>query len=42
VKKGVRDEILTGVCDIDSCSCNGTEAGAEGENPNEIDFTTKA
>jgi hypothetical protein len=27
---------------LDSCSCNGTETGAEGEYPGETDFTTKA
>lgn len=31
------------VCEIDSCSCNGTESGASGQSyPDEIDFTTKA
>jgi hypothetical protein len=28
--------------ETDSCSCNGTETGAEGEYPGETDFTTKA
>lgn len=36
-----RRDLLT-LLPVDSCSCNGTEAGAGGDYPHETDFTTKA